>query len=105
MLDLDTLIKIGFSSEQSEALLREMKRIEDVYGLHNDPGTPKSREDIMLALKYALDVFGDSAKCAGWLCKKWNKIGGEVPLVLLKSRQETTELYHTLTQIDNGFSA
>lgn len=105
MPDLDTLLSIGFSSEQSEALLREMERIKDVYGLHNDPETSESCQDKIYVLEYALAVFGDPAKCTGWLCKKWSKIGGEVPLALLKSRQETTELYHTLTQIDNGFSA
>lgn len=105
MLDLDTLINIGFSSEQSEALLREIERIKDVYGLHNDPKTSESCQDKIDVLEYALAVFGDSAKCAGWLCKKWHKIGGEVPLVLLKSRQDITQLYDALTQIDNGFSA
>lgn len=105
MLDLDELVKLGFSLEQSEELLREMERIKDVYGLHNDPGTSESCENQMLALEYALNVFGDSGKCAGWLCKKWHKIGGEVPLFLLKSRQNITELYDVLTQIDNGYSA
>ena len=105
MLDVDTLINIGFSSEQSEALLREMERIRDVCGLYDEPETPTSCEDQILALAYALDVFGDPAKCAGWLCKKWDKIGGDVPLVLLKSRQDITKLYDALTQIDNGYSA
>jgi uncharacterized protein (DUF2384 family) len=105
MLDLDTLINIGFSSEQSEALLQKMERIKDIYGLHSDPRTSESREDQMLVLAYALNVFGDSAKCAGWLCKKWHKIGGEVPLVLLKSSKDIKELYDALTQIDSGFSA
>ena len=105
MLDLDELLKLGFSLEQSEELLREMERIKDVYGLHSDPGTSESRENRMLALEYALNVFGDSGKCAGWLCKKWDKIGGGVPLVLLKSSHDITELYDALTQIDNGYSA
>lgn len=105
MLDLDELVKLGFSLDQSEELLREMERIKDVYGLHGDPGTSESRENQMLALEYALNVFGDSGKCAGWLCKKWYKIGGEVPLVLLKSSRDIKKLYDALTQIDNGFSA
>jgi len=105
MLDLNELVKLGFSLDQSEELLREMKRIKDVYGLHSDPKTSASCEDQILVLAYALDVFGDPAKCVGWLCKKWLKIGGEVPLVLLKSSDDITELYDALTQIDNGFSA
>lgn len=105
MLDLDELVKLGFSLEQSEELLREMERIKDVYGLHSDPKTSASCEDQILVLANALDVFGDPAKCAGWLCKKWYKIGGEVPLFLLKSSQEITELHDALTQIDNGYSA
>lgn len=105
MLDLDTLINIGFTSEQSEALLHEMERIRDVCGLHDEPETTTSCEDQILALEYALDVFRDPAKCVGWLCKKWDKIGGEVPLVLLKSSHDITELYDALTQIDNGYSA
>gem|GEM_PF-4664835 len=71
----------------------------------SDQVTPASCEDQILALSYALKVFGDADKCVNWLCKKWGRIGGEVPLALIKSRQGCIDLTNALVQIDYGFFA
>lgn len=105
MLDLDRIVKIGFSAEQGKALLREMERIDYAYGSSSDQVTPASLEDQILALSYALKVFGDADKCVNWLCKKWGRIGGEVPLALIKSRQGCIDLTNALVKIDYGFFA